>query len=135
MIGCDAKVSNLAPASENLTGAIEMANENVKEFTDQNFEEEVVKSQQPVLVDFWAEWCPPCRALTPTIEKLANDYAGKVKVGKVDTEAARNVATKYNIQSIPTMFIFKDGEIAQRFVGLRRETEKELRAALDSAIG
>jgi thioredoxin 1 len=71
-----------------------MASENVKEFTDQNFEQEVLKSQQPVLVDFWAEWCPPCRALTPTIEKLANDYAGKAKVGKIDTEAARNMAVK-----------------------------------------
>ena len=80
-----------------------MASENVKEFTDQNFETEVLNSQQPVLVDFWAEWCPPCRALTPTIEKLANDYAGKVKVGKVDTDSNRDISIKYNISSIPTV--------------------------------
>ena len=64
-----------------------MANANVKQFNDQNFEEEVLKSTQPVLVDFWAEWCQPCRMLAPTIDKLANDYAGKVKVGKVDTDS------------------------------------------------
>ena len=107
-----------------------MASENVKEFTDQNFETEVLKSDQPVLVDFWAEWCPPCRALTPTIEKLANDYVGKVKVGKVDTDSNRDISIKYNISSIPTLLVFKNGQIAQKFVGLRGE--KDLRAALDS---
>jgi thioredoxin 1 len=107
-----------------------MASENVKEFTDQNFETEVLNSQQPVLVDFWAEWCPPCRALTPTIEKLANDYAGKVKVGKVDTDSNRDISIKYNISSIPTLLVFKNGQIAQKFVGVRGE--KDLRAALDS---
>jgi thioredoxin 1 len=107
-----------------------MASENVKEFTDQNFETEVLKSAQPVLVDFWAEWCPPCRALTPTIEKLAKDYAGKVKVGKVDTDSNRDISMKYNISSIPTVLVFKNGQIAQKFVGLRGE--KDLRAALDS---
>jgi thioredoxin 1 len=107
-----------------------MASENVKEFTDQNFDQEVLKSQQPVLVDFWAEWCPPCRALTPTIEKLANDYVGKVKVGKVDTDSNRDISIKYSINSIPTVLVFKNGQIAQKFVGLRGE--KDLRAALDS---
>src|SRR5215217_4258104 len=100
-----------------------MANANVKEFTDQNFEDEVLKSDKPVLVDFWAEWCMPCRMLTPTIEKLANDYAGKVKVGKVDTDSNRDVSMKYGISAIPTVILFRGGQVAQKFVGLRKEQE------------
>lgn len=100
-----------------------MASENVLEFTDQNFETEVLKSTQPVLVDFWAEWCMPCRMLAPTIEKIAKDYSGKVKVGKLDTDSNREVAGKYGISAIPTVILFKNGQIAQKFVGLRREQE------------
>ena len=107
-----------------------MASENVVEFTDQNFEEEVLKSSTPVLVDFWAEWCMPCRMLAPTIEKIAKDYAGKVKVGKLDTDANRDVAAKYSISAIPTVILFKDGEVSQKFVGLRQE--KDFKAALDA---
>ena len=106
-----------------------MASENVVEFTDQNFEQEVLKSSTPVLVDFWAEWCMPCRMLAPTIEKIAKDYAGKVKVGKLDTDANRDVAAKYSISAIPTVILFKNGEVAQKFVGLRKE--QEFKAALD----
>ena len=106
-----------------------MASENVKEFTDQNFENEVLQSDKPVLVDFWAEWCMPCRMLTPTIEKLAKDYNGKVKVGKLDTDANRDVAAKYSISAIPTVILFKDGQVSQKFVGLRKE--QEFKAALD----
>ena len=106
-----------------------MASENVVEFTDQNFEEEVLKSSTPVLVDFWAEWCMPCRMLAPTIEKIAKDYAGKVKVGKLDTDANRDVASKYSISAIPTVILFKEGQVAQKFVGLRQE--KDFKAALD----
>jgi thioredoxin 1 len=100
-----------------------MASENVQEFTDQNFGEEVLKSSQPVLVDFWAEWCGPCRALAPTIEKLAKDYSGKVKVGKVDTDVNRETALQYRIESIPTVILFRNGQVAQKFVGLRREAD------------
>ena len=100
-----------------------MASENVREFTDQNFGEEVLKSSQPVLVDFWAEWCGPCRALAPTIEKLAKDYSGKVKVGKVDTDVNRETALQYRIESIPTVILFRNGQVAQKFVGLRREAD------------
>ncbi len=107
-----------------------MASENVKEFTDQNFQTEVLNSAEPVLVDFWAEWCMPCRMLAPTIDKLATDYAGKVKVGKVDTDAAREIAMKYRIESIPTVILFKNGQPTQKFVGLRNE--KDFRAALDA---
>jgi thioredoxin len=107
-----------------------MASENVKEFTDQNFEAEVLKSDQPVLVDFWAEWCMPCRMLTPTIEKLAKDYVGRVKVGKLDTDANRDVAIKYSISAIPTVILFRNGQVAQKFVGLRQE--RDFKEALDS---
>src|SRR6478672_6817540 len=110
-------------------GASAMASENVVEFTDENFESEVLKSSQPVLVDFWAEWCMPCRMLAPTIEKIAKDYAGKVKVGKLDTDANRDVAAKYSISAIPTVILFKEGQVAQKFVGLRKE--QEFKAALD----
>ncbi len=107
-----------------------MASENILEITDQNFETEVLQASQPVLVDFWAEWCPPCRALTPTIEKIAKDYAGKAKIGKVDTDANREISIRYGIQNIPTVLIFKNGEITEKFVGLR--AERDYRAALDS---
>jgi len=107
-----------------------MASEHVVEFTDQNFEAEVLKSSAPVLVDFWAEWCMPCRMLAPTIEKIAKGYAGKVKVGKLDTDANRDVAAKYSISAIPTVILFRDGQVAQKFVGLRKE--QEFKAALDA---
>jgi thioredoxin 1 len=107
-----------------------MAAENVKEFTDQNFESEVLKSETPVLVDFWAEWCMPCRMLAPTIDKIARDYAGKVKVGKVDTDSNRDVSIKYGISAIPTVILFKNGQVAQKFVGLRQE--KDFKEVLDA---
>ncbi len=107
-----------------------MAGQNVTEFTDQNFEEEVLKSTTPVLVDFWAEWCMPCRMLAPTIEKIASEYVGKVKVGKVDTDANREISIKYGISAIPTVILFKNGQVAQKFVGLRQE--KDFKAALDA---
>jgi thioredoxin 1 len=110
-------------------GAV-MASENVKEFTDSNFETEVLKSAQPVLVDFWAEWCMPCKMLTPTIEKLAKDYVGKVKVGKVDTDSNRDISVKYGISAIPTVILFKNGQVAHKFVGLRKENE--FKEALDA---
>jgi thioredoxin 1 len=99
-------------------------------YSDTDFEEKVLKSTVPVLVDFWAEWCMPCRMLTPTIEKLAKDYAGKVKVGKLDTDANREVAIKFSINSIPTVILFKDGQVHKKFVGLR--PEKDFKEALDA---
>ena len=109
-----------------------MANANVKEITDQNFEQEVAKSTVPVLLDFWAEWCMPCRMLAPTIDKLANEYAGRATVGKVDTDSNRDVSLKFGISAIPTVILFKDGEVVQRFVGLR--SEKDFKAAIDAAL-
>jgi len=109
-----------------------MAGNNVVQITDANFEEEVVKSQTPVLVDFWAEWCQPCLRLAPTIEKLATDYAGRIKVGKLDTDANHATASKFAISAIPTVMVFKGGQVAQKFVGLR--SEKDFRAALDATL-
>jgi thioredoxin 1 len=107
-----------------------MVSENVKEFNDLNFDAEVLKSATPVMVDFSTDWCPPCRLLAPTIEKLARDYVGKVKVGKVDTDANRDTPMKYKIDTIPTIVVFKDGQVMQMFRGLK--SEKDLRVALDS---
>jgi thioredoxin 1 len=106
-----------------------MANANVKEFTDTNFQSEVLDAKVPVLVDFWAEWCGPCKQLGPTIDELANDFVGKVKVGKMDTDANHEAAVKYQINAIPTIIIFKNGQVAKRLVGFKHKPE--LAAALD----
>ena len=100
-----------------------MASELVLELTDDNFETEVVSSDVPVLVDFWAEWCMPCRMLAPTIEELASEFEGKVKVGKVDTDANREVSVKYGINAIPTIILFQNGEVLKKFVGVTPKTD------------
>ncbi|MHB9038083.1 MAG: thioredoxin [Armatimonadota bacterium] len=87
--------------------------------TADKFEEEVLKSGIPVLVDFWAEWCGPCKALGPTIDQIAEDYTGKMKVFKLDVQTEATIASKYGVSSIPTLLIFKGGEIADRMVGLQ----------------
>ena len=110
-----------------------MASELVKEFTDDNFDTEVLKADTPVLVDFWAEWCMPCRMLAPTIDQVAADFDGKVKVGKVDTDANRNTAVNYSISAIPTVILFKGGEPVKKFVGLT--SKDDLSAALTEAAG
>jgi thioredoxin 1 len=109
-----------------------MASEHVKEFTDSNFSQDVLQADKPVLVDFWAEWCMPCRMLAPTIDKVAADYSGKVLVGKVDTDANRDISIKYGINAIPTVILFKGGQVVQKFVGLKNE--KDFKAALDQAL-
>jgi len=95
-----------------------MAGANTLEFTDANFESEVLKSNVPVLVDFWAEWCMPCRMLTPTIDALASETAGKAKVGKVNVDQHQGIAVKYGIQSIPTVMLFKNGQMVKKWVGV-----------------
>ena len=110
-----------------------MAGQNLLELTDANFESEVIQSDTPVLVDFWAEWCQPCKMLGPTIEKIANEYEGKVKVGKVDTDSNRETAVKFNITAIPTVIIFDKGTVAQQVVGLKGEVD--YKKILDGLIG
>jgi thioredoxin 1 len=100
-----------------------MASDAVLELTDDNFDTEVIKSPTPVLVDFWAEWCMPCRMLGPTIDDLANEFKGKVKVGKVDVDANRNVAMQLNITAIPTVILFKGGQVLKKFVGVTPKGE------------
>ena len=91
--------------------------ENVMEFCDNNFELEVLKSDIPVLVDFWAEWCGPCKALAPTVAELADEYKDKVKVGKVNVDSNGNTATNYGVRSIPTLLIFQNGAVLNQIVG------------------
>ena len=110
-----------------------MASEKILELTDSNFEKEVVDSEVPVLVDFWAEWCMPCKMLAPTIEELANEYADKIKVGKVDTDSNREISMKFGISAIPTLILFKGGEVAKKFVGLQQKSD--LKSAIDEALG
>jgi len=86
-------------------------------FTEQNFENEVLKSDSPVLVDFWAEWCGPCKMIAPVIEEIATEFEGKIKIGKVNVVEAQGIATKYGIMSIPTLMVFKDGAIVDQIVG------------------
>ena len=100
--------------------------------TDANFEEEVIKSKMPVMVDFWATWCGPCRMLAPVVEELAGDYAGKVKVCKLDTDQGPDTSAKYRISSVPTILFFKDGQVVSQAVGL--QSKSALQEKLDTLI-
>ncbi len=110
-----------------------MAGPDTLEFTDDSFDEEVLQSDKPVLVDFWAEWCGPCKALGPVIDELATDYGGQVKVGKIDTDANREVSVRFSVSAIPTVILFNRGEIVEKFVGLRGK--KEYQTALSRVTG
>jgi len=115
----------------NREGSNHMAGANTKEFTDSNFETDVLKAKEPVLVDFWAEWCGPCKALGPTIDELATEFAGKAKIGKMDTESNSSTPITYSVQAIPTLLLFKDGQVVKKFVGLT--PKKDIAAAIESA--
>jgi thioredoxin 1 len=105
-----------------------MAGEAIVELTDANFQAEVLESPQPVLVDFWAPWCGPCRMLTPTVEALAEKWAGQAKVGKLNVDDNQQIALKYRVEGIPTLILFQGGEPVQTMVGVRPQEE------LDQAI-
>jgi thioredoxin 1 len=109
-----------------------MASDAVLELTDANFESEVENADVPVLVDFWAEWCMPCRMLAPTVEELADEYQGKAKVGKLDTDANREVSVKYGISAIPTIILFNKGQVVRKFVGVTPKAD--FAAELDKTV-
>jgi len=100
--------------------------------TDQNFENEVKESQTPILVDFWAEWCAPCRMVAPVLDELAEEFDGKVKIGKLNVDQNRSVAAQYGVMSIPTLILFKNGELVEQMVGAqpKENLQKVMQAAL-----
>ncbi|MEX2261330.1 MAG: thioredoxin [Bryobacteraceae bacterium] len=105
-----------------------MAGDNTLTFTDAAFDMEVLSAGQPVLVDFWAEWCGPCRQMAPTIDLIASEYEGKVKVGKLDVDSNGNTAMRYQIRGVPTLMLFKGGQVVEQRVGAigRSEVKKML---------
>jgi thioredoxin 1 len=109
-----------------------MASDKLVTITDSNFEAEVLKSSKPVLIDFWAPWCGPCRAIAPVVDALANEYDGKVKVAKLNIDENPQVPTKYGIMSIPTLLVFKNGQVVSQVVGAvpRPKIEDALKKAL-----
>ncbi|MBM3956033.1 MAG: thioredoxin [Planctomycetota bacterium] len=103
------------------------------EFTDDNFQREVLDSDVPVLVDFWAPWCGPCRMIGPTIDELSAEYSGKVKVGKVNVDENSRVAMAYNVSSIPTLMVFRGGQLVQQMMGVQQKSR--LQQVLDEVSG
>ena len=99
--------------------------------TDKNFEEQVIKSETPVMVDFWAAWCQPCKVVSPIVDELAEDYKGKVKVGKLNVDE-NSIAGNYNVMSIPTLMIFKDGKPVKSVIGAR--PKEDFKKALDEVL-
>ncbi|MDB6054460.1 MAG: trxA [Verrucomicrobiales bacterium] len=108
-----------------------MAAANIVALTQDNFDKEVLQSPEPVLVDFWAEWCGPCKMIAPVLDELATEYSGKVKIGKVNIDEYQALATEYGIRAIPTLLVFKGGQVTEQIVGGR--SKRDLKASLDKA--
>ena len=106
--------------------------EDILVFTDNGFAEQVLKSEQMTLVDFWAEWCAPCKAIAPTVEELAKEYQGKAQIGKLNVDENPKTATQYGIRGIPTLLLFKDGKIIQQIVGIK--SKAEIQKVIDNNI-
>ena len=106
-----------------------MANQNIVSLTQENFPTEVLQSSSPVLVDFWAEWCGPCKMITPILDELAEEYEGRVRIGKVNIDEQQGLAAEYGIRAIPTLLLFQNGQVAEQIVGLK--SKQDLKAALD----
>ena len=109
-----------------------MASENVQTFTDSNFEESVIKSGPPVLVDFWAEWCGPCKRLAPAVDALATDLVGKVTIGKLNVDENPNTTIKFSVRGIPALLLFKGGQVVESLVGL--VPKEDIKKAIDKHI-
>ena len=110
-----------------------MASDAILEVTDQNFDQEVLKSDQPVIIDFWAAWCGPCKALAPVVDEIAKQYQGKIKVGKMDVDEHQQVPQQFGIRSIPTLLLFKGGRVVDTIVGA--VPKSKLEDSLKKAIG
>jgi thioredoxin 1 len=108
-----------------------MASENIVIATESNFKEEVLQSPQPVLVDFWAEWCGPCKMIAPVLDELANEYGGKIKIAKVNIDENQSLAAQYRVTAIPTLLVFKGGQVMEQMVGAK--SKRDLKASLDKA--
>ena len=104
----------------------------ILQVTDDNFEQEILKSSIPAMVDFWAEWCGPCKMVGPVVEELAKEYEGKIKIGKMNVDENRQTPAKFGIRAIPTLILFKDGQVAQTIVGAQPKSaiEEELKKIL-----
>ncbi len=109
-----------------------MASDKVLTLTNDNFKGEVLESSQPVLVDYWAPWCSPCRMIGPIVDELAGEYEGKIKVGKVNVDENREIAIEYGVMSIPTLIVFKDGKAVDRVVGFK--SKNDLQTLLDKHV-
>jgi thioredoxin 1 len=109
-----------------------MASPQIVTLTQDNFDKEVLQSTAPVLVDFWAEWCGPCKMIAPVLDELADEYTGKIKIGKINIDEHQGLAAQFGVRAIPTLLIFKAGKVAEQMVGAK--SKRDLKASLDRAV-